>query len=176
MTKTSISPQQLSDALRHAPDEWFLIDVRSPGEFRSGHIPGASNYPINQFTAETAQQLHNAANGRNVCLICQSGARSRRAQGIWESTGLDNVAELDGGMSQWPGEAGVTPSQGPSISLDRQVKIVAGVNVVAGTALGAFINPWFLLIPVVFGIGLMCAGISGNCGLAYALAKLPWNQ
>lgn len=174
--KTSISPQKLSDSLRHSPEDWFLIDVRSPGEFRSGHIPGASNYPINKFTAETAEQLHHAANGRTVCLICQSGVRSQKALGIWHSSDLDNVVELSGGMNQWPGEADIEGSQGFSLSLDRQVRVVAGVNVLVGTLLGAFINPWFLLIPGMFGIGLTFAGLSGKCGLAIMLTKLPWNQ
>ncbi|WP_309386778.1 rhodanese-like domain-containing protein [Cerasicoccus frondis] len=174
--KTTISPQELSDALRHNPDNWFLIDVRSPGEYRSGHIPGASNYPIDRFTETEVKQLHHAANGRRVCLICQSGVRSKRAFAIWKSTGLDNVVELEGGMNRWPGEAGVSAASSGGMNLDRQVKIIAGLNVIVGSLLGAFISPWFLLIPGVFGVGLTVAGVSGSCGLAIALTRMPWNR
>lgn len=172
---TSISPNKLSDQLRHQPDEWFLVDVRSPGEFLSGHIPGASNYPIDQFDVQTAKQLANAANGRQICLICQSGKRSQRALEIWAQAGQDDAVELEGGMGHWPGEAGLVKTAG-AIPLVRQVHIVAGANVFVGTLLGAFINPWFLLIPGFFGAGLTFAGLTGACGLAMLLTKMPWNR
>ncbi|GHC07216.1 rhodanese-like domain-containing protein [Cerasicoccus arenae] len=172
----SISPQQLSDNLRHAPDEWFLIDVRSPGEYRSGHIDGASNYPVDQLDATTVSRLADAANGRKIVLICQSSTRSKRALEIWAKAGHNGAVELDGGMSAWPGQAGLTSPTGGAISLDRQVRIVAGANIFVGTLLGAFVNPWFLLIPGFFGAGLTFAGLTGACGLALLLTKMPWNR
>jgi len=173
---TTVSPQKLSDSLRHEPENWFLVDVRSPGEFRSGHIPGASNYPIDDFNETTAKQLANSANGRQVCLICQSGKRSQRALDIWAEAGQNGAVELDGGMNQWPGEAGVSKAEGGALPLMRQVQIVAGANIFVGTLLGVFVNPWFLLIPGFFGAGLTFAGITGACGLALVLTKMPWNR
>lgn len=172
----SITPQQLSDSLRHNPAEWFLIDVRSPGEYRSGHIPGAANYPIDQFDANTARQLAESAQGRHVCLICQSGKRSQRAMAVWSQAAQNDAVELEGGMSSWPGEAGLEKSHNAPLPLMRQVQIVAGANVLVGTLLGAFINPWFLLIPGFFGAGLTMAGLTGACGLAALLTKMPWNR
>ncbi len=51
-----------------------------------------------------------------------------------------------------------------------------GTLVVAGVALGAFVNPWFLAVSAFFGAGLIFAGASGFCGLGHVLAKMPWNQ
>jgi hypothetical protein len=38
------------------------------------------------------------------------------------------------------------------------------------------VNPWFALIPLVTGCGLLFAGLTGFCGLALLLAKMPWNK
>lgn len=175
MSKT-VSPKKLSEDLSQKPDKWFLVDVRSPGEYRSGHIPGAENYPIDDFNAETAKELANSANGRQVCLICQSGKRSERALNIWGEAGQGSAVELEGGMSQWPSEAGLEKSGKAPLPLMRQVQIVAGSGVFIGTLLGAFVNPWFLIIPGFFGAGLTFAGLTGACGLAMVLTKMPWNR
>ena len=62
------------------------------------------------------------------------------------------------------------------ISLQRQVQMVAGSLIVAGTLLGAFVSPWFLLLSGFVGAGLTFAGITNTCGMAMLLAKLPYNQ
>ena len=46
----------------------------------------------------------------------------------------------------------------------------------AGVALGVFVSPWFLILPAFVGCGLMFAGITGWCGMALLLAKMPWNK
>jgi hypothetical protein len=63
-----------------------------------------------------------------------------------------------------------------TISLERQVRIVAGSMVFAGTLAGAFANPLFLIIPGFVGAGLVFAGVTDTCGMAMMLAKMPWNQ
>ncbi|MEY9214476.1 rhodanese-like domain-containing protein [Thermobifida halotolerans] len=49
----------------------LVLDVREPGEFASGHVPGAANLPLERVAAEA----HRFA-GRPVCVICRSGQRS----------------------------------------------------------------------------------------------------
>ena len=63
-----------------------------------------------------------------------------------------------------------------AISIERQVRIVAGLLVLTGTLAGAFIHPALLIVPGFVGAGLAFAGISDTCGMAMALAKCPWNQ
>lgn len=62
-----------------------IVDVRSPGEFRSGHIPGSRNYPLDQIR-EKVQELKKL--NRPVITVCRSGARSGMARGVLQSAGI----------------------------------------------------------------------------------------
>jgi hypothetical protein len=48
--------------------------------------------------------------------------------------------------------------------------------VLIGSLLAYFVNPLFFLMTGFFGAGLTFAGLSGFCGLAVLMAKMPWNQ
>ncbi len=61
------------------------------------------------------------------------------------------------------------------ISLERQVRIVAGSLVVIGVVLGYFVHPWFVGLSAFVGAGLVFAGITDFCGMGLLLAKFPWN-
>lgn len=63
-----------------------------------------------------------------------------------------------------------------AISLERQVRIAAGLLVLLGAILGFFVNPSFIGISAFVGAGLVFAGITDTCGMAMMLAKMPWNQ
>ena len=74
-----------------------LIDVRTPGEFRRGHIKNAKNVPlseIGQFTTIT---------DKTVYVICHSGARSKLAAKKLKKKGYD-VVNIQGGMHAWRGK------------------------------------------------------------------------
>lgn len=58
----------------------------------------------------------------------------------------------------------------------RQVQIAAGALVLLGVILGYGVAPGFFLISGVVGAGLLFAGISGFCGMARLLMKMPWNR
>jgi hypothetical protein len=58
----------------------------------------------------------------------------------------------------------------------RQVQIVVGSFSVAGAILALAVNPWFAAVPLFFGSGLLFAGITGTCGMALMLARMPWNR
>ena len=73
-----------------------LIDVRSPTEFQSGHLPGAINIPVNQMDARIAE----IPSGRPVVLYCASGMRSEAAAGKLRRAGRTEVFNL-GAMSRW---------------------------------------------------------------------------
>jgi rhodanese-related sulfurtransferase len=74
-----------------------LVDVRTPGEFGGGHLPGAVNIPLDRIAAHAAE-LKKA--GKPVVLYCASGARSGQAKRILVGAGLTDVHDL-GGMSRW---------------------------------------------------------------------------
>ena len=77
-----------------------LVDVREPGEFAGGHIPGAINLPLSRFDVTALP------NDKPVILLCLSGARSARALGMCKSTGRNDIANYSGGMSGWRSSGG----------------------------------------------------------------------
>jgi len=78
----------------------FLVDVREPNEFKSGHIPGASNIPLSQLKNRTGE----IPKDREVYLYCQSGMRSKGAAKILSKEGFENLSHLQGGISSWKGQ------------------------------------------------------------------------
>jgi phage shock protein E len=70
----------------------LVVDVRSPEEFRSRHVPGALNIPLNEFR----ETLPSRVTDRNQVLLlhCLSGGRSGMARGIARRMGYDNAFNL----------------------------------------------------------------------------------
>ncbi|RUS45072.1 rhodanese-like domain-containing protein [Cohnella sp. AR92] len=77
-----------------------LIDVREPGEFKSGHIPGARNVPLSQLQG----RLGDIPKGQPVLLYCRSGMRSKTAARLLLRSGYSELAHLQGGLGGWNGE------------------------------------------------------------------------
>jgi len=64
----------------------IIIDVRTPGEFKSGHIKGAINIPVDEIRSK-ANELKQK--GKVVITCCRSGARSGMAAGILNKNGIE---------------------------------------------------------------------------------------
>ena len=77
-----------------------LIDVRSPEEYREGHIPGSRNVPVDRIN-----EMETAAPDRDAKLFvyCLSGSRSAYACAYLVRMGYTNVTNI-GGITQWSGE------------------------------------------------------------------------
>lgn len=80
-------------------EQLFVIDVREPSEWRSGHIPGARNIPLGQLP----ERLAELDPGRETMVVCLSGGRSTRACEYLSRMGY-KVTNLKGGMSGWTGD------------------------------------------------------------------------
>lgn len=65
----------------------FLVDVRTPGEFAEGHVPGSVNIPLDSIQAN----LEKFRNKENIVVFCRSGNRSGQAKSILERNGFNNV-------------------------------------------------------------------------------------
>ncbi len=78
-----------------------LIDVRTPGEYAGGHVPGAKNVPLDELEARIAEF---GSADTEVYVICQSGGRSSRASEALAAKGLRPV-NVAGGTSAWQAAA-----------------------------------------------------------------------
>src|SRR5690348_9349950 len=72
-------------------DGAFLVDVRTPGEFNSGHVKGSVNIPLDTIP----HQLSKFRNKKNIIVFCRSGARSSQAKTILKQNGIAGV--INGG-------------------------------------------------------------------------------
>ncbi len=77
-----------------------IIDVRQPGEFRSGHIPGAKLIPL----GDLPQRYREIDPNVDSVIVCHSGGRSSSACGFLQRMGYEKIHNLMGGMSAWDGE------------------------------------------------------------------------
>ena len=78
----------------------LLLDVRTPEEYRSGHIPESKNIPLQ--TIDTVESI--AANKDTALYVyCLSGARSRQAVGMLKQMGYTNVNNI-GGIAAYSGK------------------------------------------------------------------------
>ena len=173
--KTSIKPLDLQRLLAEgAPAQ--LLDVRTPGEFAAAHVPGAKLIPLDDLDP-VAFQRQRGSEEIPVYVLCQSGGRARKAIEKLERGGVHGCVLVEGGTQAWI-DAGLPTERAPStvLPLMRQVQITVGLISAAGAALALTINPLFAIIPLVMGCGLLFAGLTGMCGLALLLAKMPWNR
>ncbi len=78
----------------------ILLDVRTPEEYRGGHIPGSKNVPLHQI-----EKIESIAEKKETPLFvyCQSGARSRQAVSLLQRMGYENVNNI-GGMAAYRGK------------------------------------------------------------------------
>jgi rhodanese-related sulfurtransferase len=174
---TMIAPvlkaQELAELMQSRADV-RLLDVRTPGEYESAHIPGAYNVPLDTL-GEHAAEIR-ATVDEPVVLICQSGARAKRAEEALKDCTMTNLHVLEGGMNGWMA-AGQSVNRGATrLSLERQVRIAAGALVATGALLALAVNPLWAILPAFVGSGLVFAGVTDTCGMAMLLAKLPYNR
>ena len=93
--------QQIADST--AP---FLLDVRSPEEYREGHIPGAVNIPYDELEQRLAEV--SAGKEDEIVVYCRSGRRAGIAEAFLLAAGYKNVKDLDGHMLSWTAAGLVT--------------------------------------------------------------------
>jgi rhodanese-related sulfurtransferase len=174
-TETSISPRELQRRLA-AGQSARQLDVRTPGEHAAAHVPGVELLPLDELDAAAFCRERGGA-GAPVYVLCQSGGRARRAIAKLERAGAQGCVLVEGGTQAWI-DAGLPVNRGASrvLPLMRQVQVTVGFLSAAGAALALTVNAWFALIPLVLGCGLLFAGLTGFCGLALLLAKMPWNK
>ncbi|CAM5582705.1 rhodanese-like domain-containing protein [Streptomyces aurantiogriseus] len=167
------------DRARTRLHELTVIDVRTPGEYASGHLPGALNIPLDQLR-RALPELRDAAERRDILVVCASGARSEKACELLAGQGVP-AATLAGGTGAWA-TAGHDLHRPPARdtratwSMERQVRFTAGALVVIGLALGLLVHPGFQILSAGIAGGLVFSALTNTCGMAALLGKLPHNR
>jgi len=170
---TTIGPRRLAELCQAGID---LIDVRTPVEYREVHIEHARNIPLDRLDPVAVMQSRTGSPDEPLYVVCRSGSRGRQACEKFLAAGFTNVANVEGGTLAWV-ECGLPVVRGKTaVSLERQVRIAAGLLVLLGALLGWFVDPAFVGLSAFVGAGLVFAGITDTCGMGLLLARMPWNR
>jgi rhodanese-related sulfurtransferase len=150
-----------------------VLDVRSPAEFETAHIPGSYNVPLDtlrEHSEELAQHLED-----HVVLVCRSGTRAQQAERAFAEVGRTNIHVLDGGISSWQADGADVVRGEARWDLERQVRFVAG-GIVLAAGLGSLAVPRLKWLATGVGAGLVTAAVTDTCMMGTALSKLPYNR
>jgi rhodanese-related sulfurtransferase len=95
---TVVSPEELSVVLKEQTDI-KIIDVRTPKEYKCGHIPGAEN--VNFFEENFSKRVGELDPKKPLIIYCKSGRRSKKSRAVFKELGFLNVYDLQGGILNW---------------------------------------------------------------------------
>jgi len=169
MPKNTVDPVTLQQWLKDGSA--ILVDVREPAEYRTSHIREARLMPLSGLDARALPRLH------KIVVHCVKGGRGDAAceKLLKQEPGLE-VFNLEGGLEGWT-RAGLSVERGEQkvLPLDRQVQLAIGILLLGGVALTLLVHPGFLWLVAFIGGGLTVAGLTGFCGMARLLARMPWN-
>ncbi|WP_327251290.1 rhodanese-like domain-containing protein [Streptomyces sp. NBC_01244] len=175
----SSSPALLDVSQAHARHaEFRIVDVRTPGEYASGHLPGALNIPLDRI-GRSLPELRQAAEDQPLLVVCASGTRSQNAVRTMAGHGIA-ATSLTGGTASWSahGHPLEYPAEGPRRvwAMERQVRLTAGAIVLLGLLLGLLVHPAFQLLSAGIAGGLVFSALTDTCGMAVVLGRLPFNR
>ncbi|WP_405101585.1 rhodanese-like domain-containing protein [Micromonospora sp. NBC_01412] len=177
MTTTPTTPSTLDAAtlreLIAAGRAPRLLDVRTPGEYETSHIPGSYNVPLD-LLKEHREELRRHLD-EDVVLICRSGVRAAQAEQALAGVGLPNLKVLNGGIMAWQAANAPIAQGKPRWDLERQVRLVAG-SIVLASVLGSVFVPQLKWVAGFIGAGLTFAAVTNTCAMGMLLGKLPYNR
>lgn len=170
----------VQDAVRKIKNgDAVLIDVREPDEFKTEHIAYALSVPLSSL--ESGIQMLDIPKDNAILFQCLKGSRGQmaceRIQGLGECE--NKIMNIEGGIEAWKEasfpviEASIKP---PKLSIMRQVQIMVGFLVAICVLLGFTGGSFAFIIAGLLGGALFFAGLTGWCGVAMMLTKMPWNK
>lgn len=169
---TTIDATELREHLDR-PDAPFVIDVRTPAEYESAHVPGSWNVPLDLLREHRRDLVDHL--DRETVLVCRSGARATQAEQALAESGLPGLRILAGGMSAWESVGAPVNRGRQTWELERQVRLVAG-SIVAASVLASTVAPRTKWLAGAIGSGLTVAALTNTCAMGMALARMPWNR
>jgi len=106
-----ISPDEVA-ALKSEGNQFALIDVREPDEFRAGYIPGAEHVSRGFLELKIEQVVLDRTTP--IIAYCAGGVRSLLAGQVLKSMGYEDVKSMTGGYSKWK-------DMGHTVQVDKQM-------------------------------------------------------
>jgi rhodanese-related sulfurtransferase len=150
-----------------------FINVCTPAEYKEKHIKGVRSVPLD----EIASRVNEFKGKQTVYVHCRSGKRANQAIETMHSLGVTaELVNVEGGILAWDDAGLPTYSLTERMPIMRQVLIAAGLLILISLFLAGFVHQSFIILTYVVGVGLTFAGVSGWCGMAFLLAKMPWNK
>jgi len=149
-----------------------LVDVRTTAEFHSEHfdVQPLLNHPLDQIDSLDLPK------DAEIYLTCRTGNRSGKALACLQKLGYTNLVNVEGGFLAWQAAKLPVTKTGNVFPVLRQVQIAAGILVMLGALGSLYITPALIWLAVFIGAGLAFSGLTGTCGMAMLLARMPWNK
>ena len=94
-----ISVKDAAALLQNPPQGLSIVDVRTPAEFREGHLAGAVNMDF--FGASFDSQILALPKDKPVLLYCRTVNRSAGAYDVMEKEGITNILHMNEGITGW---------------------------------------------------------------------------
>src|SRR5689334_10088918 len=150
-TIPTVSPTEVARR-RSGGEALDLIDVRTPVEFAEVHAEGAMLVPLHRLDPAAVVATRTGPPDQPIYVICRSGARAAKACEAFRAAGFPYVFNVEGGTEAWQ-RAGLAVVRGERkvISLERQVRIAAGLLVVTGVLLGWLAHSLFYALSAFVG-------------------------
>ncbi len=92
-----VSPAAFADAIKKPGT--ILVDVRTPAEFRAGHLAAAVNIDVE--AADFATRISTLDRSAHYAVYCRAGNRSAVAASQMRSAGITDITDLAGGINRW---------------------------------------------------------------------------
>ena len=167
-----ISPGGASALIKQDP-QTKILDVRSALEFSQAHIEDSLNIPIDMISAKINELSQSK---QNYLVLCHTGNRAAMAADMLIQSGIHTVKVMEGGIMRWQKERlPVIKGQG-GMSLERQVRLIAGSLVLLGIVTSWLLHWAFIFVSVFICSGLIYAGLTDNCLMGMLLMKLAYNK
>lgn len=90
----------------------LLLDVRTPAEYREGHLAGALNVPVDEVAARYG--VLGIPHDRELIVYCKTGKRAARARDTLQALGYTHVQLLEGSADAWRAEGRPLVQEHPS--------------------------------------------------------------
>jgi len=100
----AVSAKEAADLIdeHNGDDEFTILDIRTPGEFQSGHL--AKSIPIDFYSPTFADQLNRLDKTKTYLVYCRTGNRSTKSLELFKKLKYQKVYHMASGISAWKSE------------------------------------------------------------------------